>query len=278
MPDKKGALKPVSRPGIVVLGAVYFLYLSVVLRTFANANIHPQLPVYLALEFIFLVFASLVLWRPARQPLWHHLYFIFQSMLVLTLVLLRPRFDFIVVLYVILSLQAVLVFSYRSRWIWVTLLALLTGIPLMITLGALQGLSLALMPMTIGIVFAAYVVVTQDIETGLRNRQALLAKLQAAHEQLMVSASQVEELSVIEERNRLARALHDSVSQTMFSIRLHIRASQIMLEREPERLRSQLELLQTLAQSALEQMRSLITHMRPSGNESALRTKTQDPA
>jgi signal transduction histidine kinase len=195
-------------------------------------------------------------------------------MLVLALILLRPRFDFIVVLYVLLSLQAVLVFFGRTRWIWVALLSLLTSVPLMAALGALQGLALALMPMTIGIVFAAYVAVTQEIQVGLRKREALLVELQETNQRLTVSAGQAEELSAIQERNRLARELHDSVSQTIFSISLVTRAAQLLLEREPDRLRPQLEHLQRLTHNALAEMRGLIAQLRPPGGESAGRPTT----
>jgi signal transduction histidine kinase len=258
----------VSRPSKIVSAAVYFLYVAVVIRTLANQNIRPRLPIYLVLEFLYLLLFTLILWHPARRLLWQYLYFVTQSILVLVLILLRPKFDFIVVLYVLLSLQAVLVFSGRASWIWVAILALLTSVPLMATLGALQGLALALMPMTIGIVFAAYVSVTQEIEAGLGKRQALLVELQEANRQLTVSASQVEELSAIQERNRLARELHDSVSQTIFSISLVTRAAQLLLERDPERLRPQLEHLQSLTQNALAEMRGLITQLRPPEGDS----------
>jgi signal transduction histidine kinase len=274
VPEEMPPTGPVSRPSKIVVGTIYLLYLAVVIRTIVNQNIRPRLPIYMALEILFLVIFTLMLWRPARQPFWQHLYFIFQSILVLVLVLLRPKFDFIVILYVILSLQAALIFSNRIRWIWVAILILLIGLPLVATLGALQGLSLALMPMTIGMVFAAYVAVTQEIESGLRNRQVLLDDLQTVNKQLTLSASQAEELSAIQERNLLARELHDSVSQTMFSISLHTRAAQILLERDPERLRPQLEKLQGLAHNALEEMRGLIAHLRIQESESTGRTKT----
>ena len=108
---------------------------------------------------------------------------------------------------------------------------------------------------------------TQEIEAGQHKRQALLVELQEANRQLSDYASQVEELSTIQERNRLARELHDSVSQTMFSIGLHSRSARILLERDPDRLRPQLEQLQTLAQNALAGMRSLIADLRPQDNE-----------
>ena len=141
----------------------------------------------------------------------------------------------------------------------------------MVALGGLQGLSLTLMAMTIGIVFPAYVTVTQEIETGLRKTGALLAELQEANQQLMASAEQAEELSAIQERNRLARQLHDSVSQTIFSISLQTRAAQILLERDPDRLRPQLEQLGSLSQNALGEMRGLIAQLRPRENESIQR-------
>lgn len=262
------------RPGRIVIGAIYLIYASVVIRTLSNPNVHSHLPVYLELEFLYLILLTWIMWRTPHTSFWKNLYFVFQSTLILGLVLLRPRFDFIVVLYVILSLQAVHLLSGRARWVWVAIIALLTCIPLIVMLEPLLGLSLALMPMTIGIIFAAYFAVIQEIETGLRNRQELLNELQAMNEKLKVSAGQVEELSAIQERNRLARELHDSVSQTIFSITLYTRAAQLLLEREPDQVKSQLEKLQTLTHNALNEMRGLIAHLRPQENESAARTRT----
>jgi signal transduction histidine kinase len=91
----------------------------------------------------------------------------------------------------------------------------------------------------------------------------LLNELQETHRQLEAQAGQVEELAAMQERNRLARELHDSVSQTMFSIVLNIRSTQILLEREPDRVRPQLEQLQELTSRALSQMRTLISQWRP---------------
>ena len=102
-------------------------------------------------------------------------------------------------------------------------------------------------------------------------RQALLANLQEANQQLTEFTAQVEELSAIQERNRLARELHDSVSQTLFSIILHSRSARILLERNPDRLRPQLAQLQVLTQSALTEMRSLIADLRPRENSSGER-------
>jgi len=71
------------------------------------------------------------------------------------------------------------------------------------------------------------------------------------------------ELSTIEERKRLARELHDSVTQTLFSIGLTAEAASALVESKPERARAELETLQELTRTALEEMRSLIFELRP---------------
>jgi len=254
---------PASRPTPIILAAVSFFYITVILRTLAEAEaLATWLGFYLALECLFGVLFALTLWRPIRRLTLRHLYFIFQSLLALLLLDLHPRLDFTNILLLLLSFQAALAFSGRVRWFWVTLLILCIVLSLTILLGA-YGLALSLLPAAGAIVFPAYVIVTQEIEAVQYKQQALLSELQQANQQLTAYAGQVEELAGIQERSRLARELHDSVSQTLFSIGLHSRAARILLERDAEQLQPQLQQLQTLTHSALEEMRSLITDLRP---------------
>jgi signal transduction histidine kinase len=71
------------------------------------------------------------------------------------------------------------------------------------------------------------------------------------------------ELTVIEERNRLARELHDAVNQTLFSVSLTADAAALLVETEPERAREQLGEVRELVRSAMAEMRSLIFELRP---------------
>lgn len=69
--------------------------------------------------------------------------------------------------------------------------------------------------------------------------------------------------AVLEERNRLARELHDSVSQQLFSMTLTSQAARAQLERNPQRVAAQLERLQETSTAALAEMRALILQLRP---------------
>jgi signal transduction histidine kinase len=94
--------------------------------------------------------------------------------------------------------------------------------------------------------------------------QQRLKELQEAHGQLQEYTAQAEELAAVQERNRLARELHDSVTQTIFSMTLTAEAARILLERDPSQAAPHLALLQELAQGALSEMRALIQQLRPS--------------
>jgi len=253
---------------------VYFFYVTVILRTLAEGDlIASALPIYLGLEFLFGVLFTLMLWHPFRQGIWPHLYFSFQTFLVLCLLIPYPQLDFFNILLALLSFQAPLIFADWRHWAWVIAFVVIIILSLTLLAGA-YGFALSLLAAAAAIIFPAYAIVAQEIEAGQLKRQELLAELQQANQQLTASAGQVEELSTIQERNRLARELHDSVSQYLFSISLHARAAQILLEHEPHRAKPQLEYLQTLARNTLGEMRGLIAHLHPPEDASAERTTT----
>jgi signal transduction histidine kinase len=76
---------------------------------------------------------------------------------------------------------------------------------------------------------------------------------------------QAQQLAVVEERNRLARELHDSVTQALYGITLHAEAAYRQLEAaNPGMATEQLVELRGTAQEALREMRLLIFELRPS--------------
>ncbi|MFN8528395.1 MAG: histidine kinase [Anaerolineae bacterium] len=70
-------------------------------------------------------------------------------------------------------------------------------------------------------------------------------------------------LAVLEDRHRLARDLHDSISQTLFTSRSISEAALRQWDRNPARARELLEESNRLTASALSEMRVLLTELRP---------------
>jgi signal transduction histidine kinase len=69
-------------------------------------------------------------------------------------------------------------------------------------------------------------------------------------------------LAIVEERQRLARALHDSVTQTLFSISLGARAIRGLLRCDATAATAALSEQEAAAQQALAEMRSLLAQLR----------------
>lgn len=69
--------------------------------------------------------------------------------------------------------------------------------------------------------------------------------------------------AVLEERQRLARELHDAVSQQLFAISMTATAVSRTIERDWERARRQVQLIEEMAAVAQSEMRALLLHLRP---------------
>jgi PAS domain S-box-containing protein len=78
---------------------------------------------------------------------------------------------------------------------------------------------------------------------------------------------QAGELAAGEERAHLARELHDSVTQALFSMTLVTRTTELLLDRDPAAARGQLASLRDLQREALAEMRALIFELRPGNLE-----------
>lgn len=77
-----------------------------------------------------------------------------------------------------------------------------------------------------------------------------------------------QERTALEERQRLARELHDSVSQALYGIGLGVNTALMTLDRDMRMTREALEYALGLARAGLSEMRALILELRPESLES----------
>jgi PAS domain S-box-containing protein len=78
---------------------------------------------------------------------------------------------------------------------------------------------------------------------------------------------QAQELAALEERQRLARELHDSVSQALYGITLGTHTARTLLQRDPSKVAEPLDYVLSQAEAALTEMRALIFELRPESLE-----------
>jgi two-component system nitrate/nitrite sensor histidine kinase NarX len=75
---------------------------------------------------------------------------------------------------------------------------------------------------------------------------------------------QAQELAVLEERQRLARNLHDAINQSLFSAGLIAEVLPRLWDRDQQQARRSLEVLRKLTRGAMAEMRALLAELRPS--------------
>lgn len=71
------------------------------------------------------------------------------------------------------------------------------------------------------------------------------------------------ELTLVQERQRIARELHDAVAQTLFSLRLTAQAAAALVGRDPERALTELDAVTALATQATDELRQIVAELRP---------------
>jgi NarL family two-component system sensor histidine kinase YdfH len=139
----------------------------------------------------------------------------------------------IVVVYVVLSAVAYgLVVNFETLWVWVV-----TSVPVLVFI---------------------YIYVTLYVrEAQARVRaQELLSELEAANRQLSEYAAQVEDLTIANERQRMARELHDTLSQGLAGLILQLEAVDAHLSSNHS------EKAQAITRQAMEQARATLADAR----------------
>lgn len=99
-----------------------------------------------------------------------------------------------------------------------------------------------------------------EMATRLQNQVSSLQRLSTHNAEL---TNQVKEAAIVEERQRLARELHDAVSQQLFAISMTMAALKRTLEIDPLKASRQVELVEEMAAAAQSEMRALLLHLRP---------------
>ena len=114
------------------------------------------------------------------------------------------------------------------------------------------------------VVFLATAIITGQLASTLRRRAE---QASSRERELRILYEQAQELVSLQERQRLARELHDSVSQALYGIGLGAHTAREALESDPEQALASIDYVLTLAEAGLAEMRALIFELRPESLE-----------
>ena len=254
--------------------AAYLILASVIIRALVMFGGQPRLQA-LALLVVYGMLLAVYQQRGAwfaadrRRAV---AYLGLQSLLVVGLILIPPHFDFFPLLFIPLSLSAVELLGRRYGFMWITafvLVMLWEYVIVVIFVEAIYavdwntGLAMTILFGAMCFLVGQIVCIRRQAEQASARNQRLLADLQVAHRQLQDHAAQLEELAVVQERSRLARELHDSVTQTVFSMTLAVQTAQVLLNKDVSRVAAQLDRVVELARNASREIQTIVKQLRP---------------
>jgi signal transduction histidine kinase len=153
----------------------------------------------------------------------------------------------------------------RQRWaVYVALCASLV-LPLGLRHGSWAGTLLSSVTVGTAIAFVAVFAQMRLNEQQARERaEQLMAELEKANVQLAAYATQAEELAMTQERNRLAREIHDNLGHTLTIVNVQIEAAKVVMDSDPTRALDAMNKAQELTQKGLTRVRESVAALRES--------------
>lgn len=220
-------------------------------------------PVPFALLGAFLVLSASQPAISARYPNLTQPCLFLQTVVIAALILTPPLQDFYAILFLGLGLVATKYLPYGRDILWLGIFCVVLTAALLVGFGPAKGVTY--FPIYVmGVLFLGlYGRATRRAEEARKRSEDLLAQLRVANRKLRLYAERAEEAATIHERNRLARELHDAVTQTVFSITLTAEAARLACRQNPERLPALLEKIQESSADALAEMRALVSELKP---------------
>lgn len=166
-----------------------------------------------------------------------------------------------------LPLAGMAVNRLSPRWRWLVYAALIATVILPIGLRYSTWETAFLNGFIISTAIFFVVVFSQfrlNEQQAREKAEELAKQLKVANHQLAEYASQVEELAATQERNRLAREIHDNLGHYLTIVNVQIEAAKVTFDPDPRRALDLLNKAQELTQKGLASVRESVSALRVS--------------
>ncbi|NLF51861.1 MAG: sensor histidine kinase [Leptolinea sp.] len=270
-------METINRPVIQTGSSINLAFAIVVMASYLSifSSFEPEsIQVLIWLTLIGIAYLSVGVYGfsfVSRQPTNALIvsYFLAQMMLGGIIVYLSRGHGLTMLILLPLSGQSVLLL--RNLWMYVpTILSAAVYAFAINTYAHNWQTALSNLPIYIAGVF--FVMIFTQVAVGEEQARhevnRLIGDLEAANTRLREFATQIEDLTIIKERNRLAREIHDGLGHYLTTIHMQIQASLAIIGKDPQTAQTMLEKAQMLSQEALQEVRRSVNTLRSSTEES----------
>jgi signal transduction histidine kinase len=189
-----------------------------------------------------------------------------ETAIVCGLLILQPGWSVYPILFFLMGPQVMIWFDQRTGLAWVGVFTLAT----LVIFIALQGVSglFSLFPYVAGYwFFAVFGWIRTQAENDRLRSEKLLIELQEAHAKLKEYAIRVEELAIVQERNRIAREVHDSLGHRLTVASVQLEGAQRLARVNPERAEKIIGTVRDQVREGLAELRRTVAILRASVEE-----------
>jgi signal transduction histidine kinase len=178
---------------------------------------------------------------------------------------INDEYDYFSILFSILGMQAMRRISLKAGISWIMVFLVVIGVVFFHYEIFVEAMTRFLLFGSVIVFLSSSSFAVGRAQKARSQNEFLTMQLQEANLRLEQYSQTLEQLGIARERQRLARELHDSVTQTIFSMTLTTQSALLLEQRNPSRVSAQLDRLNQLAQSAQAEMHTLISELRPEG-------------
>lgn len=238
-------------------------YLSWAAVAFIELVVMPPTTTQWSTAGLLLLFGLLLAGKPVlTAPGWQsHGYLAVQTGLMTAMLLLRPGSLMLPMLFCILSVIAFL--ALPSRWAVFWLVAFIVINSIYCTFADTLGHVLYSLPYSVGYIFCGiFAYSLAQAKAAQRRSQALFEELQATYQQLQEYAARVEELAVSQERNRLAREMHDALGHRLTVAAVQLEGAERLIPTNPTRAARMVNTVHHEVVDALAELRRTVATLR----------------
>ena len=198
---------------------------------------------------------------PVKRPYIRWIRNILMTALAACLFFFKSGWNFFPIVFFILSPQVMIDFPMKIGAVWLVVYTVITA-AFMFAASGVAGL-LDLLPYTAGYVFFGFFGWTMvQAQKDRQRSEQLLADLQAAHEKLQHYTEQVEELTITEERSRIAREMHDTLGHRLTIAAVQLEGAARLIHTNPQKTETIIKTVHGQVKEGLAELRRTVAMMR----------------
>jgi len=166
------------------------------------------------------------------------------------------------ILFFIISAQTMMMLPLTGALLWLVLLAVISGVAFSITEGFLGGLLNMLIYSGGYLFFGIFGRSLLQARQAKQRSDELLDELGQTHQKLQEYVLQVEHLAVAQERNRLAREMHDALGHRLTVAAVQLEGAQRLIDKQPHKAEDMIATVRDQVREALNDLRHTVATLR----------------